>query len=90
MREPKLKYYRCGLIVAIIGLGLSPYYVRELVVSFALFTVAFFFLALVAYGALLAWWAGEQIAIRTMPLSRSVAAFSHRLIATYASTWTTK
>lgn len=90
MREPKLKYYRCGLIVAMVGLGLPSSYVRELLVSFALFSVAFFFLALVAHGALIAWWAGEQVAIRTMPLSRRVVAFSHRLIATYTSSWTMK
>lgn len=90
MGKPKLKYYGCGLVVLIAGLGLPSSYVRELLVSFVLFTVVFLFLALIALGVLLAWWAGEQVALRTKPLSRSVVAFSHRLIATYASSWTLK
>ena len=90
MRETKLKYYRCGLSVSILGLALPPSYVRELLVSFALFTMAFFFLALVALGALLAWWAGEQVAMQIRPVSRNVVAFSNRLIAAYANSWTIK
>ena len=90
MRETKLKYYRCGLSVAIVGLALPSYYVRELLVSFALFTVAFFFLALVALGALLAWWASEQLIIWTEAWSPSVFAFSNHLISAYVKSWAPK
>jgi hypothetical protein len=83
VREIKIRDYTCGLIVAIVGLGLYSYYVRELLASLALFSVAFFFLALVALGALLVWCAAEQAALWAMPVSRNVLAFSRRLIAAY-------
>ena len=37
----------CGLGLVIVGLGLYSYYVRELLASLALFSVVFFFLAVV-------------------------------------------
>ena len=66
------------------GLGLYSYYFRELAAALTLFSVAFFFLALVVLGALLAWSVSVQVAIRTLPASRSMVAFSRRLIAAYA------
>jgi hypothetical protein len=84
LREIKIRDYTCGLIVTIVGLGLYSYYVRELLASLALFSVAFVFLALVALGALLAWSASEQVAIWIRPESRNMAAVSRRLIKAYA------
>jgi hypothetical protein len=66
------------------GLGLYSYYFRELMAALTLFSVAFFFLALVVLGALLAWSVSVQVAIRAWPASRSMVAFSRRLIAAYA------
>ena len=80
MRQPKNRDYACGLLVAIAGLGMYSYHVRELLACVALLSVAFFFLALVALGALLVWGASEQVAIWTKPSSRNVVAFSRRLI----------
>lgn len=68
----------------IVGLGLYSYYVRELLASLLLFSVAFFFLGLVAHGALFVWCASEQIAIWTRPASRNMMALSRRLITAYA------
>ena len=86
MSELKIKQYIYILIVAAAGLSLYSYYyfVRELLATLALFSVAFFFLALVVMGALLIWWASEQVANWTLPASRTVVAFSRRLIAAYA------
>jgi hypothetical protein len=84
LREPKIRDYTCGLVVTIVGLGLYSYRVRELMASLVLFSVAFFFLALVALGALLVWCASKQVAIWTRPLSRNVVAFSRRLLTAYA------
>jgi hypothetical protein len=66
------------------GLGLYSYYFRELMAALTLFSVAFFFLVLVVLGALLAWSVSVQVAIRAWPASRSMVAFSRRLIAAYA------
>jgi hypothetical protein len=66
------------------GLGLYSYYFRELMAALTLFSVAFFFLALVVLGALLAWSVSVQVAIRAWPASRSMVEFSRRLIAAYA------
>jgi hypothetical protein len=66
------------------GLGLSSYYFRELMAALTLFSVAFFFLALVVLGALLAWYVSVQVTIWAWPASRSMVAFSRRLIAAYA------
>ena len=84
LREIKIRDYTCGLIVTIVGLGLYSYYVRELLAALTLFSVAFFLLALVALGALLVWSASVQAAIWARPASRSMIAFSRRLIAAYA------
>jgi hypothetical protein len=90
LREPKIWSCTFGLIVTIAGLGLHSYDVRALLASLALFSVVFFFMALVALGALLVWWASEQVANRTGPLSRNVIAFSRRLITASARSWTTQ
>jgi hypothetical protein len=68
----------------IVGLGLYSFYVRELLASLLLFSVAFFFLSLVVLGVFLVWCASEQVAIWTGPASRNVIALSRRLIAAYA------
>jgi hypothetical protein len=67
-----------------VGLGLYSYYVRELLAALTLFSLAFFFLALVGLGALLVWSATVQMAIWARPASRNMIAFSRRLIAAYA------
>lgn len=84
MSEIKIRDYTCGLIVTIVGLGLYSYYTRELLAALTLFSVAFFFLALVGLSALLVWCAGVQVAILAKPASRDMIAFSRRLIAVYA------
>lgn len=84
MSEIKIRDCMCGLIVMVVGLGLYSYYVRELLAALTLFSMAFFFLALVALGALLVWSASVQVAIWAGPASRSMIAFSRRLIAAYA------
>jgi hypothetical protein len=73
-----------GIVVAVVGLDAYSYYVHELLVSLALFTVVFFILALAAFAAVLLWWVGEQLAHSSGPASRKVIAFSRRLIAAYA------
>jgi len=84
LREFKAIEYVYGLSVVIVGLGLYSYYVRELLASLVLFTVAFFFLGLVVLGVFLAWCASVQVAIWTRPASRNMFALSRRLIAAYA------
>jgi len=84
LREIRIRDYSCGLIVTIAGLALYSYYVRELLAALTLFSLAFFFLALVGLGALLIWSASVQVAIWATPASRNVMAFSRRLIAAYA------
>lgn len=84
MRELKAIEYTCGLSVAIVGLGLYSYYVRELLASLLLFSVAFFFLGLVGLGAFLIRYASWQLAIWTGPVSRHMVAISQRFIAAYA------
>ncbi len=74
----------CGLAITIAGLDLYSYYVRELLVSLALFTVIFLTLALATFAVVFLWWASEQLANRSGPASRKVIAFSRRLIAAYA------
>jgi hypothetical protein len=82
--EIKIRDYTSGLIVTIVGLGLYSYYVRELLAAFTIFSLAFFFLALVVLGAVLVWCASVQVAVWARPASRSMIAFSRRLIASYA------
>ncbi len=84
MREIKISDFSYGLIVTIAGLGLYSYYVRELLAALTIFSVAFFFLALVGLGALLVWSASVQVAVWATPASRNVIAYSRRLIAAYA------
>jgi hypothetical protein len=81
---PKIRECACGLVVTILGFGFFSYYVRELLVSLALFSVAFLFLALTVLAAILLWWASERLADWSAPASRKVIALSRRLIATYA------
>jgi hypothetical protein len=73
-----------GVIVTLSGLDLYSYFVRELLVSLAVFTVAFLVLTLTALAAVFLWWTSEQVANRTGPASRRVIAFSRRLMAAYA------
>jgi hypothetical protein len=84
LRELKAIEYTCGLSVVIVGLGLYFYYVRELLASLLLFSVAFFFLDLVALGAFLIWYESWQLAIWTGPVSRHMVAISLRFITAYA------
>jgi uncharacterized membrane protein len=74
----------CGVSVVIMGFSLYSYYVRELLASLALFSVAFFLLGLVVLGVFLVWCASVQVAIWTRPASRNMIALSRRLIAAYA------
>ncbi|MGB6524879.1 MAG: hypothetical protein WBE87_08175 [Candidatus Acidiferrales bacterium] len=83
MRELKITGYACGLAATVAGFGLYSYAARELLAAFAIFSVVFLSLALVALCALLLWFASVQVVIRTGSLSRNVAAFSRRLIAVY-------
>ena len=76
--------------MTIVGLGLHSYRVRELLASLVLFSVAFFFFALLALGAVLAWWASEQLVIWTEAWSPSVFAFSNHLITAYVKSWAPK
>lgn len=84
LRAPKFRECACGLAVTTLGFGFSSYYLRELLVSLALFSVAFLFLALTVLAAILLWWASEQLAGWSAPASRKVIALSRRLLATYA------
>jgi hypothetical protein len=68
----------------VVGLSLHSFHVRELLASLVLFSVAFFFLALLILGVFLLWCATEQLAIWAGPASRNLASFSRRLIAAYA------
>ena len=84
MREIKIRDYSCGLIIALVGLGLYSYYVRELVAALTLFSIAFFSLAVTGLAVLLVWCASVQAAVWARPASRNVIAFSRRLVAAYA------
>ena len=84
LRELKAIQYTCGLGVMIVGLGLYSYYVRELLASLALFSLAFFFLGLIVMGVFLVWCASVQVAVWTRPASRNMIALSRRLITAYA------
>jgi hypothetical protein len=84
LRELKATGYACGLGLMIMGLGLYSYYLRDLLASLVLFTVAFFFLGLVVLGGVFAWCASIQVTNWIRSASRSVIAFSRRLITAYA------
>ena len=84
MPEIKIRDYTSGLVVMIVGLGLYSYYVRELLAALTIFSVAFFVLAMAALGALLIWCGSVQVAVWASPASRSMIAFSRRMIASCA------
>jgi hypothetical protein len=84
LRETRIRYFMCGLAVAIVGLGMYSYYVRELLASLALFSLGFVFLTLFGLGAFLVWWASVQLRIWAGPASRNMMAFSRRIISAYA------
>jgi hypothetical protein len=69
--------------VVTVGLGLYSYHVRELLASLVLFTIAFFFVGLVALGVFLIWSLSEKVAIWTQSASRNAIALSRRLITPY-------
>jgi len=82
--EIKIRDYTFGLMVTIVGLGLYSYYARELLGALTLFSVAFFFLALLGLGALLVRCADMPVANWARPVSGSMTAFSRRPIAAHA------
>jgi hypothetical protein len=84
LREIKAVEYSYGLGLMIVWLGLYSYYVRELLASLALFTGAFFLVALAALGVFLIWWTCKKVATWTPTVSRNMIALSRRLIAAYA------
>ena len=83
LRIPKISKRTYGFAVSIVTLGLCSYFVRELLVSLALFSLAFLCLALSVFAAIILWWVGEKMAYRAGLASRKVIAFSRRLIAAY-------
>jgi len=70
--------------MTIVGASVYYFYFRELVASFALLGVGFFFLSSVALTASLAWHLSKQAAVWAMPASRNVITFSRRLMTAYA------
>jgi hypothetical protein len=66
------------------GHDLFFYYICELLVFLALFSVAFLALALIILTVILAWSASEQITSKSGPALRKVIAFSRRLLAAHA------
>jgi hypothetical protein len=84
VRGPNASEYACGLIAAVVGLDAYFYFVRELLVSLAFFSVAFLILTLAALATVFLWWASEQLASRSGRTSRWVIAASRRAIAAYA------
>jgi hypothetical protein len=84
LRQTRTRDYTYGLIASVAGLSLFSYYVRDLLASLALFSLAFLLLALIVAATLLVWYATEQLAVWTGPASRNVVAFSRHLIDVYA------
>ena len=72
------------MAVIIVALALHSYYVRELLVSVALFSLGFLFLAVLVIATVVLWWASEQLADRAGRVSRKVMALSRRVIAAHA------
>ena len=72
----KIRNYTCGLAVTIVALGLYSYYVRELLASLLLFSALFLAVGLIVLGAVLAWYASEQVALWSRLASRSAIALS--------------
>lgn len=81
MRRQHFIKWTCGIVFALVGLDLYSYHVHELLVSLALFSLAFLLLALIVLVAILLWWASAKLASKTGLASRRVIAFSRRLIA---------
>jgi hypothetical protein len=80
----KISKYTWVLAVTIVALDLHSYYVSELLVSLALFSVGFLLLAVLVFAAVFLWWGSERLASRAGPASRKVIPLSRRLIAGYA------
>jgi len=59
-----MKSYTCGFVTLSVAFGLHSYYVRELWASLALFSAAFFFLAVLTFAGFLVFWTSVQLAIR--------------------------
>jgi len=76
--------YMWAMSAMILGLSLYSFYLRDLLASLALFSVAFFFLVLALLAVSLVWCASVQVAIWTRSAPRNVIALSRRLIAPYA------
>jgi len=72
----KIIDYTCGLAVTIVGLGLYSYYVRELLASLFLFSLAFFSIGLVVLSVFLAWCASKQVALWSRSASRIAVALA--------------
>jgi hypothetical protein len=83
LREIKAVEYISVISVTTVALGLYSYYVRDLLVSLALFSVAFSMLGIAVLGVFLVWSASMQFAIWTRPVSRNMIAFTRRVITGY-------
>jgi hypothetical protein len=83
LHRPNISEFTCGLVVTIVTLGFCSSYVRELLISLAVFSIAFAVLTLAALAAVIFWWASERVADKTGPASRKVLALSRRILAAY-------
>jgi hypothetical protein len=72
----KIRNYTCGLAVTIVALGFYSYYVRELLASLLLFSALFLALGLSVLGAVLAWYAGKEVAVWSRLASRNAIALT--------------
>jgi len=72
----KIRDYTCGLVVTIVALGLYSYYVRELYASLHLLSAQFLSPGLIVLGAVLAWYASEQVALWSSLVSRNAIALT--------------
>lgn len=59
-----------------VALGLYSYYVRELLASLFLFSTLFLAMGLLVLGAVLAWYATEQVAFWSRLVSRNAIALT--------------
>ena len=59
-----------------VALGLYSYNVRELLASLFLFSALFLALGLIVLGAVIAWYASEQVALWSRLVSRNAVAFT--------------
>jgi hypothetical protein len=83
LRTSKTNKFTCGAALTIVALGFCSFFVRELLVSLAVFSVAFAVLTLAALAAVILWWASEKVASKTGPASRKVLEISRRILAAY-------